>query len=74
MTRFDYVRDQDIQLTEKKVVRYPVEPFESVGYFEILEKEGSELDQLWQKSPELEFNIKGPLNKYKYLGNAQFYK
>lgn len=75
---FDYVSNQWVDVDKSKAGRYSVEPIGSVGYFEIVEKEGSEVDKLLRKNigkdPSFEFSVTGPFGKLKYIGSGRFYE
>lgn len=75
---FDYVSNQDINYEPKNAGRYPVENFGSKGYFEFIEKEGSDIDKILRRNVEaeepFEFSIKGPFGSMKYTGNGTFFE
>lgn len=73
---FDFVSNQDVEYDPKKSGRYPVEDFEQKGYFEIIEKEGSDIDTILRRNVDaekpFEISIKGPHGNIKYTGNGKF--
>jgi hypothetical protein len=77
---FEYVSDQDIEYDPKTSGRYPVEDLNQKGYFEVIEKEGSDIDRIFRRNldkgeeEEFELSIKGPYGNLKYIGNGSFYK
>lgn len=75
---FDYVSNQEIKYEPKQAGRYPVENLGSKGFFEFIEKEGSDIDQIFRRNldtPEpFEFSIKGPFGALKYVGNGKFFE
>ena len=76
--KFDYVSDQEIVYDSKRAGRYTVESMGSKGYFEILEKEGSDIDIILRRNVDkekpFEFSIKGPFGNLKYLGAGYFHE
>lgn len=75
---FDYVKDQWIDVDITKTGRFTVEPIGAIGYMEIVEKEGSQVDKLLKSNvdhmPPFEFSMTGPYGKLKYLGDGKFFK
>jgi len=75
---FDYVPNQEVVYDQKKSGRYPVENLGSKGFFEFIEMEGSDIDQILRRNIDaaepFEFSIKGPLGGLKYIGKGQFFE
>lgn len=75
---FDFVSNQDIIFDPKKAGRYTVENLGSKGYFEFIEREGSDINEILKRnidSPEpFEFSIKGPYGGLKYIGKGNFFE
>ena len=75
---FDYVKDQDIEYNPKVSGRFPVEDMNQKGTFEIIEKEGSDIDKILRRNlgreEPFQFSVKGPFGRYRYIGNATFFE
>ena len=75
---FEYVSGQDIDYDPKRADRFPVENFGAKGYFEIIEKEDSDIDKILRRNADakepFEFAIKGPFGGLKYTGNGSFFE
>lgn len=75
---FDYVSDQIIDYEASKSGRYTVEDIGTKGYFEILEREGSDIEKILRRNlgreKDFELSVKGPHGRIRYLGDAIFYE
>lgn len=75
---FEYVSDQDVSYDPRHSGRYPVEDFGTKGYFEVIEKEGSDIDKILRRNvgreEPFQLSVKGPYGSLKYVGHGTWYK